>query len=116
MKRSPVSISPPRERSGLRASVTQNEVGDMTDSEARAEPEETEKVGATDGSFVAPAAIASPTTETTTCTTSEPAPVTNDELQEPPRRRYARRSSATMYNLHNYDEQALTQQGDSSSR
>ncbi|KAI2498050.1 hypothetical protein MHU86_16423 [Fragilaria crotonensis] len=109
MECSPVSISPSRDCSGLQASVTQYDASDVTDSLARVE-QETEEVGETEGSLDAPTSMTTSLNETPTCATSETAPVTNDEPQEPPRRRYARRSSATMYNLHNYGEP--TQMGD----
>jgi hypothetical protein len=96
MKRSPLPISPCRERHGPGGSVTRYDVGDVTVSRAKTE-HDTESTTETD----------EPST-----TSSEIAPVANEEPSEPPRRRYARRSSATMYNLHNYAEQVQSQQAD----
>jgi hypothetical protein len=96
MKRSPLPISPCRERHGPGGSVSRYDVGDVTASLAKTEREAETTAG----------------TDEQSTTSSENAPVANEEPAEPPRRRYARRSSATMYNLHNYAEQVQSQQAD----
>ena len=96
MKRSPpIPISPCRERHGPDGSVTRYDVGDVTASLPKTE-NEAESTAENDEPS----------------TSSDSSPVANEEPAEPPRRRYARRSSATMYNLHNYAEQVQSQQAD----
>jgi len=112
--RSLSSLSPSRERYGVRG-VTRYNMGDVTDSLATKTTalDVSEKQSDLPSTISSqPSAISSQpsTTSTESCTVG--APLKTDCPAEPPRRRYARRCSATMYSLHNSARQVQIQHGD----
>lgn len=108
---SALSLSPPRQRYTNRGSATRYTVGDEPSCELAEDTKKVAEAASTNGN----------TREVRHRRASMPAmpavvlPVKAPEeepVAEPPRRRFVRRCSATMYNLHNYAQQVQDQQGE----
>mmetsp|Transcript_29220 Transcript_29220/g.48276 ORF Transcript_29220/g.48276 Transcript_29220/m.48276 type:complete len:106 (-) Transcript_29220:186-503(-) len=95
---STLSLSPPRQR----GSATRYNVGDESSCELAGDANKRQAVEVS-----APQQHRRASMPAVTAKAPEPACAA-----EPPRRRYQRRCSATMYNLHNYAQQVQEQQGE----